>query len=238
MYVCRFVVKSLAWHLNLFRWKDQNEDAIDLLSEPVKKCWSVVYRTCCLGFKRPVWHTLAIQKPEWNTVGVCQAVSSGTECHADTSCPQIWPFQLPASRTVHEPWRPSACFSLRCFFPSIMLKFSRESQCRLACLHPPLQIQKADVHPQSLSIISLWGNFCIKFDDFFSEQYIVHLVCLAILNRSFISLCLSALFFFCAVCHFSCLDTVILQFLKDTFPMLLVPLATLMWEASDFFFFF
>lgn len=188
MYVCRFVVKSLAWHLNLFRWKDQNEDAIDLLREPEKKCWSVVYRTCCLGFKQPVFHTLAIQKPEWNAVGVCQAVSSGTECRADTSCPQIWPFQLAASSSACEPWRPSAFFSLRCFLTSITLKFFRESQRRLAWLHPPLQVWKADARLQSLSIISLWANLCIKFDDLFSEQYIVQLVCLAILTRPFISL--------------------------------------------------
>lgn len=113
------------------------EGAIGLLREPEMKCWSVVYLTCCLGFKQPVSHTLAIRKPIWNEVGVCRTIPSGTECHADTSHlvltqHKIWPFHLAASSTVYELWRPYAFFSLRIFFPSITLKFTRESQCRVS----------------------------------------------------------------------------------------------------------
>lgn len=118
---------------------------ISLLREPENKCWSVVYLTCCLDFK-----------PIWKGVGVCRTVSSGAESHAGTSWRQSWPFQVAASSTLYEPWRPYGFFSLRWFFFLESCSSSPEKVIAgLADLHRPFQVWKGGVHLQGLAIISL-----------------------------------------------------------------------------------
>lgn len=134
------------------------------------------------GFQA-AWLSRNLYEMKWGFAGLSLVGLSATLTQAVLRAdPSSWQLQaLSMNRGDH------MLFSLSdVFFLASRSSSPEKVSAGLAYLHPHFQVWKAGVHLQSLSIISL----CIKPVHAWSlmEQYIVQILCLAILIRPFISI--------------------------------------------------